>query len=363
MGDRVQRMGGVSRGGSIAGDAGGVGGVGGVATVVRPGAYTTLQDAGRTGYRNLGLTVGGALDLDAMRLANAIVGNPPNTPALECTGVGPEIRFDRPVCVGLCGGDFSVWVDDEPVSVGRPLWIAAGSLLRIGAARSGYRLYMSVRGGFCVDDVLGSASTLARFGIGGWAGRPLSAGDRLPFRQTAEPPNGRSLRQETASVVSTPWRIDPDVFRPDLVDADGHVVLRAMEGEQYPLFDADAVRHFWASTFVVDGRSDRMGIRLKGSHVPSQAGSMSSEPVVPGTVQVPPSGEPIVLLPECQTTGGYAKIATVIGADIRVLAQLRPGDRLRFTRVALDEAVQLRKRRFAAIKALMMEIQTHVGDI
>lgn len=188
------------------------------ATVLRPGVYTSLQDGGRIGYRHVGLTVGGALDLDALHIANAIVANPLDSPAIECTGVGPEIRFASSVCLALYGGDFSVWVDEEPVPMGRPLWLSAGSILRIGAARSGYRTYLAVRGGFRVQRTLGSSSTVARFGIGGFTGAPIAAGDMLALAQVCEPFRDAELTAVSSHVQSTPWAVNSHAMQFDPLD-------------------------------------------------------------------------------------------------------------------------------------------------
>lgn len=322
-----------------------------VFTVLHPGLFTTIQDGGRFGYRRLGVTVGGAMDSTSLALANGLVGNAVTTGALECTGVGPRFSVDRDVCIAVVGGQFPVSVDEVPVPSERPLWIRAGSTLSIGAATAGYRCYLAVQGGFDVKLDLGSQSTLTRFGIGGFCGRPLRAGDELYVSSGERPAMRQTLHQIAPHVWTTRWGLGP--FK---VPVENVMTIRALPGEQADAFAKDAYEVFWSGRFRVDGASDRMGLRLRGPEVAAPGGQMRSEPVVPGSVQVPPDGKPIVLAADCQTVGGYPKIATVIEVDLAKLAQARPGVEIQFSPVSLEEAIRVRKANEVCMRGLLQQI-------
>ena len=294
--------------------------------VVRAGMFTTVQDLGRTGRRASGVPASGAADPFAWRLANALVGNPENAAGLECTLVGPELKFSAPAVVALTGAEFG----DLPRW--RPFELAAGTVLKLGAARSGCRGYLAVAGGIEVPTVLGSRSTYARAGLGGLAGRALRDGDVLPVT-----PAARTLRDH--------WRIDERVL-PEYSSAP---TVRVLPGRHAAQFDAA-----WCETrFAVSSRSDRMGVRLKGGPLRRATQSdLVSLPVAPGTVQVPPDGQPIVLLADAQTIGGYPQIAHVISVDLSLVAQVRPGDALRFAPVSLEEARELQAAQERALALL-----------
>lgn len=280
--------------------------------VLRGGPFTTVQDLGRTGHRAEGVTPGGAADRLAFRVANLLVGNPEEAAALEFTQVGPELEFERDVVVALAGGGC------DSLPPGRPIALAAGSRLRLGRLMGGGRGYLAIAGGIDVPPVLGSRSTDVRAGLGGGFGRVLREGDVLPLGAAA----GR---------FSPGWQADLR-FMPEA----GRVVeLRVIRGAQAGDFSAD-----WSGLeFVVDLRSDRMGVRLQGDLlVRRRGGELASAPVVPGIVQVPPDGRPIILMADAQTLGGYPQVAAVIGADLPQVAQLQPGDTVRFREVDLAES-------------------------
>lgn len=278
--------------------------------IVRAGQMTTVQDGGRFGWRGQGVAAGGACDAFALRVANALVGNVSGEAGLEWTLTGPELRFEAPALVALAGGDFGL-------PRGRPLAVGAGETLRLGPAVSGCRGYLAVAGGIPVADVLGGRGTALRGGFGGWAGRPLRRGDRLPLRPRA----GRSAA----------WFVDPQIF-PGYAD---EVTVRVLAGAEAAEFDRDWLDRM----FRVTPQSDRTGLRLSGERLAGRASAeLVSRPVAPGTIQVPPDGQPIVLLADAQTIGGYPQLAHVITVDLPLLAQLRPGDSVRFREVTLDEA-------------------------
>ncbi|GLG01985.1 hypothetical protein Alches_20260 [Alicyclobacillus hesperidum subsp. aegles] len=323
------------------------------ASVAQPGLYSTVQDEGRVGFMRYGVPLGGVLDATSAALANALVGNAADAAVIECTAVGPEIDFPESAVVAVCGGAFALFAaDGTPLPTARPIWLCAGSRLRIGAAASGYRAYLAVHGGWQTEKILGSRSTLARYGIG----KPLSAGDRLVYRPVARNRPDGPWRAVTTDAYVAKWSAGAWA---QAGDRDDPVWLRAVAGEQASAFSSAAKKTFWSAPFRVDAKSDRMGVRLLGQTIAVPAGEMTSEPVLPGSVQVPSSGEPIVLLRECQTVGGYPKIATVINVDLDRLAQIRPGAQLRFSQISFGDAITLYRRHRRMLRAWLGQIRAH----
>lgn len=283
--------------------------------IINPGMLTTVQDLGRTGQRRVGLPVGGAVDAFAFRLANLLVGNEPDAAGLEMTLVGAEIEFQTDALVAVTGADMG------GLALNRPHAVKAGERIKFGAAQHGARSYLAIAGGVDVPVVLGGRGTDLRSGLGGWQGRALQKGDELPVVATAR------------AVVGL-WSIDQRI----LPAYSAEPVLRTVVGAQAPEFSGGISR----GVFKVTSQSDRMGLRLTGAKLPrNTATELLSSAVSPGTVQVPPDGEPIVLLADAQTIGGYPRIAHVIRADWPLLAQLRPGDSVRFKNLKIAEAHRL----------------------
>lgn len=280
--------------------------------VRRPGLQTTVQDLGRPGFRAAGVPLGGAMDRFALRLANVLVGNAEDAPALEFALLGPELVFSRPAMVAVTGGDFGVGPLNHPFEV------AARQVLSFSSVRRGARGYLAVAGGFEVPRVLGSAATYLRAGFGGHEGRELHTGDVLRV------PNARRI-------VEGHWHVDPGILPRYGTEPEVRVVRGAHADEFVPVLFGQAYR--------VSSQSDRMGFRLQGPPLTRPAPvEIRSTTVVPGTVQVPPDGQPIVLMADAQTLGGYPQAGHVITADLPVVAQLRPGDALRFRAVSVREA-------------------------
>lgn len=303
--------------------------------VQRAGMQTTLQDLGRPGHRAEGVPLGGAMDRFALRLANALVGNPENAAALEFSMVGPELEFPEDALVAVTGGDFG------GVPRWRPVSVPAGTTLRFGPVREGCRGYLAVAGGFEVPTVLGSASTYLRGGFGGWEGRALRDGDVL----SAAGVNRRVLGR---------WHIDPS-FLPQYGPS---VRVRVLAGEQA----AEFAGALWAGEYRATAQSDRMGLRLRGAVLARPGGGeLRSGPVAPGAVQVPPDGQPIVLMADAQTMGGYPVAAHVIYVDLPLIAQLRPGDGVTFSQVSLDEAHELALAQDRALAMLRHGLATKLG--
>lgn len=292
----------------------------------RAGMFTTVQDLGRPGQRAAGVPLSGAMDPFALRVANLLVGNPDEAAALEITLVGPEIEFDRDSLVALGGAEF------EGIPSWQPVLVKAGEPLRLSRSRRWCRGYLAVAGGIEVPSVLGSRSTCIRGRFGGHRGRVLRDGDALPVPSCSRRPLGR-------------WWLDPRILPAYSTAPEVRVLPGAQAGE----FPASLT----ALTFTVTPQSDRMGLRLGGpALIRTRTTELPSAAVVPGTIQVPPDGQPIVLMADAQTLGGYPQIAHVIQADLPLMAQLRPGDQVRFRAVDLAEAHALLRRAGRDLAAL-----------
>jgi len=319
--------------------------------VVRPGLLTTVQDLGRFGYQRFGVVAGGAMDEWAHRLANAAVGNDPNAAALEITLQGPVLRFDAPALVALCGAELAPRVGREVFPQGRPVLVRAGAVLEFRGGDQGCRTYLAIRGGIQVPQVMGSRSTYIRAGLGGLEGRALRKGDRLPIGAYAPgwyPALDRALAASRAPFAAPRWS-----FGVTAVPARARRV-RVIAGPQWELFSQETRELFLGTEFGISVNSDRMGYRLTGAMIGlRRAAEMVSEAVTFGTIQVPADGNPIILMADRQTTGGYPKIAHVAAVDLPRLAQSRPLEHLAFELVTLAEAQQAylaRERELARIR-------------
>ena len=311
------------------------------ATVLRPGLLTTVQDSGRWGYQDLGVPVSGPMDHVAQRLANALVGNTRNAATLEATWLGPELRMEQETRVAVVGADLHVTLDGVDVPLGAAVRCRAGSVLRFGDRRSGARAYVAFDGGIAVPLVLGSRATHVRSGLGGIGGRALRAGDRVPL---GDPEKDCAARPA-----------DPAVVRPDAGAASSAVVaaadlqvrpaggarLRVLPGPQTAYFAPAALEMLQGIRYTVSPQSDRMGYRLAGdAPMPyGTSGDMISEAALVGGVQFPPSGDPILLMADRPTSGGYPQLAVVITADLPLAGQLGPGDWIEFEACSRADAI------------------------
>jgi antagonist of KipI len=292
--------------------------------VLEPGPFTSIQDGGRYGYQQFGIPVSGALDTFAYRAANILVGNQGNEAVLEITFAGPRLKVLANATVAVTGAEIPILVNDRP----QPLWtsfcVCVGDVIVMRTAQKGVRAYLAVRGGLDVPEIMGSRSTYPGGKIGGLNGRSLARGDRL----------SRGAVEALNRIIFLPER-----FRPQL---DSKITLRAIPGPQDDYF-GQGLQVFFRSEFTVASKADRMGYRLEGAKIDMKEGvprSIISEPSLSGAVQVPPDGQPIILLVE-QTVGGYAKIATIISPDLDLVAQAKPGDKVRFASTELSEAHQI----------------------
>lgn len=294
--------------------------------VLSPGLLSSVQALSRAGHRHLGVPLSGALDRVSLRLANLLVGNEPGTAALEITLHGPRLRFDRPALVAITGADIEAHIGGQAIPGWRPILLPAGVELAMGACRRGARAYLAMAGGVAVPERLGSQSTDLRSGFGGFHGRALQAGDSLAIADAER-------IEATDAVKIARWWIVPG---PDL-DFATPASIRLLPG-------SDALSQptkLHEGEFRVAAASNRQGLRLQGDALEIADGrERISAPVSPGTLQLPPDGQPILLLADAQTVGGYPRIAHAIEADWPRLAQLRPGDRLRFALATPEDATR-----------------------
>ncbi|MFC7679774.1 biotin-dependent carboxyltransferase family protein [Paenibacillus sp. GCM10028914] len=303
--------------------------------IVKPGLLVTVQDLGRTGYGKYGVVVSGAMDPFSHRAANWLVGNDEKEAALELTWSGFTARFETDLWIAITGGNFSPQIEGVRVPMWRPVFVPRGSMLVFDKPVNGCRSYLAVSGGIDVPEVMGSGSTYMRAGVGGFHGRALKAGDVIRTRP--------SLFKKHSIDVETPlyagkWSI-PQALFPSYHD---HPIVRVIRGNQFDDFDDESRMSIFEQRFFVTPQSDRMGYRLSGKPLSLQTPKeYVSEAVALGTIQVPVDGQPIILMADRQTHGGYPKIAQIASIDIPVVAQVPPGGTLRFSEIALEEAQRI----------------------
>jgi antagonist of KipI len=292
--------------------------------VIRPGLQTTVQDRGRWGLQSRGVPTAGPMDPCAHRLANLLAGNDADAATLEITIVGPELEFDDERVVAVAGAEFVLSVDGRSRPMHQPFTVPTGSRLRFGERRSGARAYLAVAGGVVVPPILGSRSTHLVSGMGGIDGRAAVAGDRLPL----------GIPHGAPHAMMQPGRI------PRLPEAGQATTIRVMAGPHHDRFAAGALDALQSAPYVIRPESDRMGFRLEGPPIEhTGSADIISDATPLGVLQVPASRQPVLLMADRQTTGGYPHIATVIAADIGLAGQLAPGDLVRFELCTLDVAL------------------------
>ncbi|MGB6537535.1 MAG: biotin-dependent carboxyltransferase family protein [Xanthobacteraceae bacterium] len=309
--------------------------------IISPGLSTTIQDLGRPGFQRFGVSVGGALDPVALQSANMLVGNPANTGALEVLYVGPTFAVEaQDVRLAFVGAQAAIEIlSDAEATIGtavapmQSVRVRRGQVVRVGSLKNGASLYIAIEGGLAIAPVLGSVATDSRGRIGGWQGGALRAGDALPLRCAVA-----SEREEYAI---------------EGLQLSGPRRFRVVPGPQTDYFCDGEIERFFAEEFTVGAGSNRMGLRLEGRPLRHRGGfDIVSDAVVSGSIQVPGNGQPIVLLADRQTTGGYPKIATVISADLPALGRLPIGAKAAFAPVTMEAAAAARRELFAAIAEL-----------
>lgn len=322
-------------------------------TVVKPGLSTTVQDAGRPGHAALGVGRSGAMDGPAWQLANALVGNHAGEAALECTLLGPTLRFARAALIAITGAPIAAQVDGKSIRLWTPRWIPAGSLLQLGSMTSGCRSYVAVGGGFGDAPVLGSRSSDQHAGLGFAQGRALRSGDVVPI--------GEASAADWPSAIhaggGVAWSVDP---RPWFDFAQQPLELLA--GRHAPLLDGASQRLLYSAAFTVSKDSNRTASRLDGHTLALREPlELISEATLPGTLQLPPSGQLIALLAEAPVTGGYPRIGQVAAVDLPRLAQRRPGDTVCFHPATLAGSLVRLAQREQRLERLIQSISQRLA--
>jgi biotin-dependent carboxylase-like uncharacterized protein len=293
--------------------------------ILKGGIMTTVQDLGRTGYQSQGFSVAGVMDVRSFKIANLLLDNPENEAVLEFTLIGPVLEFTSATIIAITGGDFQPTVNGEPVPMYTALYINKGDILKFGSARTGSRGYVAFSSYLDIPVVMGSRCTNMKSSLGGFKGRKLQAGDYVSFR---------IKRRYLPFFLSR--KLDLNEF--DQMEAE----LRVVMGPQDDLFTKQGIKTFLNSEYTVTSDFDRMGCRLEGPFIASKGGSdIISDGIAFGAIQVPAHGKPIILLSDRQTTGGYAKIATVASVDIPKLVQRKIDDKIHFRAITVQEAQNL----------------------
>jgi antagonist of KipI len=304
--------------------------------VLEGGPQTTVQDLGRPGYLRYGIPPSGPVDRASFVLANRLVGNPDDAAALECTLIGPRLEIRAEGIVAVTGAEMAVTVNDREAPRWAAVPVRAGDVLRLGPARAGVRGYVAFRGGIDVPPVLGSRSTYLRGSLGGLQGRALRKGDQVGLL----PPRG-------------PWR--ERRMRPEAIPAwEEEGLVRVVLGPQADRFTPEGIERFLGEPYEMTPHADRMGARLKGPPVTHARGhDIVSDGIPLGGIQVVGDGQPIILLVDRQSTGGYTKVATVCSFDIGRVGQTKPGQRLRFRAVGVGEAHALLRAELARLEGAL----------
>ena len=292
--------------------------------VLKGGFQSLIQDEGRVGYRNFGVPVSGAMDYDALRFANWLVGNPIHTAVVEMTMTGASLKFETHTFIAVTGAHMNACLNGKPIHRNETVAVERGSILSFGKLEEGFRAYLAVAGGFQIDVFLNSISTYLYASIGGLNGKSLQKGDMLPILEKKK----MVLRKL------------PDHFSKGKVSS--LLKVRVLLGIEYHLFTEASRKLFFQSEFQIHADSNRMGYRMSGQVIEhSCREEMLSSGIVGGTIQVPENGNPIILLADSQTIGGYPRIANVASVDIPYLAQQKPGDKIRFQKISLEESQAL----------------------
>ncbi len=281
-------------------------------TVIGPGLFTTIQDKGRFGYRAFGVPVSGSMDMESYRMANELVGNPANSPALEMTLSGGSYRFDSEAIIAVTGASAPVVLAETKVQMNTTIRVNPGEVLSIGAVTRGARLYLAIRGDWELEKVMSSYSTYTMGNFGGMNGRSLQNGDILVWNDL------QATFRET------------EVDKSRIRYFSSKVSIKIMKGPEWDLLSSETQQQLLSSKFEVDSKSNRMGIRLKGERLRVSDLQMVSSPVLPGIIQLPPNGHPIILMNDGQTIGGYPRIAKVLDEELWRLGQVKSGDVIRF---------------------------------
>ena len=305
-------------------------------TVLNPGLLTTVQDQGRIGYQQFGVSVSGVMDPRSAALANILVGNDEKEAVLECTMMGPHLQFNQANCIAITGGDLMPTLDGKPIPNYTAVKVEAGQVLKFTMPKTGCRAFIAFAGGLDIPEVMGSRSTYMKAKIGGVEGRKLAKDDVIGFRAPKAELKNMNFRSMASEFVPRK-----------------EYTVRVVLGPQDDYFTDAGIQTFLSQVYSVTAEFDHMGCRLEGAVIEHKdGGDIISDGIAFGAIQVPSSGQPIIMLGDRQTTGGYTKIANVISADFRILAQLKQGDKVRFEKVSVKAAQDALLTQRAALKTI-----------
>ena len=305
-------------------------------TVLNPGLLTTVQDQGRIGYQQFGVSVSGVMDPRSAAVANILVGNDDKEAVLECTMMGPQLQFNQANCIAITGGDLMPTLDGKPIPNYTAVKVEAGQVLKFTMPKTGCRAFIAFAGGLDIPEVMGSRSTYMKAKIGGVEGRKLAKDDVIGFRAPKAELKNMNFRSMASEFVPRK-----------------EYTVRVVLGPQDDYFTDAGIQTFLSEVYSVTAEFDRMGCRLEGAVIQhKEGGDIISDGIAFGAIQVPSSGQPIIMLGDRQTTGGYTKIANVISADFRILAQLKQGDKVRFEKVSVKAAQDALLTQRAALKTI-----------
>jgi antagonist of KipI len=325
-------------------------------SIIKPGLLDTIQDMGRIGFGNWGVSPGGAMDSYAAQVANLLVGNDKGEAVIEIHFPGPQILFEQNTLIAITGADFSPRINDQPIPRWQPVVVRKNTVLHFPSLVQGSRCYLSVHGGYCLKKWLNSYSTHLKAGAGGWGGMPLKKGDELPFNENTIYFAG--LLKEESNIEVLPWRVNTDKIYQYPHE------IGFIPGHEWTLLSAACREAFLENCYLVHPSSDRMGYQLKGNPLAlEQPIELVSSAVSFGTVQLLPDGQPIVLMADHQTTGGYPRIAHVVTGHLPKLAQLRPSDSIQFQLMDMSTAEQLLVARQKELHILQRSCLDHLNEM
>lgn len=303
------------------------------------GFFTTIQDLGRSGFQKFGVSPSGAMDQTSMVLANVLVGNSVGDAVLEMTAIGPILEFSCDSVIAMTGGNMEPKLNDKPLEMNQAYEIKAGDVLSFSFAKSGFRTYLAIAGGINVPEVMGSRSTFVKCKMGGFLGRQLKTGDCIPIIESKGVLKNINQRQ----VPYTAYEED--------------ITVRVIEGPQEDYFSKNALNTFYSECYRVSEDSDRMGYKLKGKAIiPEKSADIISDGIAFGSIQIPSNGQPIVMLADRQTTGGYPKIGTVCSVDLPKLVQCKPGGKVRFKKIDVNKANALYRKQMEQLNKLHVKL-------
>ena len=322
-------------------------------TMIKPGMMSSVQDLGRWGFQQYGVPIGGAMDKVSASIANLICGNDENEPVIEMTLHGTEMMFNEQAYCALSGAGCKAYIEDVELPYNRLIHIPAYSVLKTVHDLQGCRSYLSIAGGLDIKKELGSASTYTPSGIGGIHGRNLITGDIIHFKKNQKEPTSLSLKPLSKNISVSPWEVQ-HVFplNPQ------HSTINCLKGPEFELFSKSSQEKIFHTDLTISTRSNRMGYRLEGEKFElKEKVEMVSTPVTSGIMQVTHEGDPIILMADAQTTGGYPRIARVCAAHIPMLAQKRPGEKIQFKEISEEESEVL----LSMMKETMRKIKMGLG--